>query len=136
MKPTGKTTPRSVFNSLSMRLTKLTDEGDPIALHAYVNSSAFREGLRMIAPEHLAPVLKLYAQARAKCDAKLPLIKRGDGSRRKWTPERIAKFRRALAQTGSLEGAARICGLTVKAARLARKRYLDAPATKDRAQAA
>jgi hypothetical protein len=107
MKPTDKTAPRSVFNSLTMRLRKLTDEGNPIALLTYVNSAPFRDGLRMIAPEHLAPVLKLYAQARTKCDGKLPLIKRGDGSRHKWTPERFAKFRRALAQTGVAQANAR-----------------------------
>lgn len=138
MKSTGKMSPRGVFNSLSMRLTSLTDKGDPIALFNYINGDAFRDGLRMLAPEHLAPILALYARARTTCDCKLPLIKQGSGNRPRWTPERIDKFRHALILTGgSLEGAARLSGLTVRAARLARMRYiLDAPAVGHRAKAA
>jgi hypothetical protein len=41
----------------------------------------------------------------------------------------IAKFRQAYAKAGSDEGAARLCGITLNAARMAPKRYVDVGAT-------
>jgi hypothetical protein len=127
-------TAKAALSSLSRNLRRITREADTRALRAY--SAEFRRGLALLSDDQAEVILALHAEARQACDARLPLIRRGDGTRRKWDAARIEMFRKALAQTCSDEGAARIMGMTKRAVRLARLRYFGAPTTGGVAKAA
>jgi hypothetical protein len=124
-----KTTPRALFTSLSANLRRLARDGDVVALRAYVSNPAFRDGLVVLSPRNLETVMTLWGKARASCDAKTPLLKASSNKRVRWDEAMIARFRQAYAKAKSDEGAARLCGITLNAARMARKRYVDVGAT-------
>ena len=133
-----KTTPRAAFVSVSKKLKSIERSGRMDELRRYVESAAYHKALgRIVGTADLAPVLALYAKAYKACDARTPLPKPWTVKRATWDAAMVAKFRRAWAKAGSDDGAARLCNITLDAARRARHRYITvAVTTPDRAQAA
>lgn len=135
-----KNTPQSAFVSITRNLTKISrcrGYESVAKLRAYVSTPAFRAQMNLLDDDRYARVLVAYAKAQAECNDRVPpLRKPWTVKRAKWDDAMVARFRRAWAKTGTDEGAARLCGITKGAARLARKQFIDAPATADFAQAA
>jgi hypothetical protein len=128
------TSPRGNLSSISRNLTRLARYGDVVGIRAYVCGHAFLAAFNGLDPERRESAMLLYARAVAESEAKakLPLAApvglhaRTLGKLANWRdPGMLAKLSRAYAQAKNHEGAARLLGVTVGAARLAKRRYLD-----------
>jgi hypothetical protein len=138
------TTPRGCLKSISTALRRLARNGDVEGFRAYVRSDAFLAAFNGLDPERRQSAMRAYAKADALCEAKArrPLAKPKpiDAKRTdkvNWgDPVLRAKLANAYARAGGNdEKAARILGVTLGSARLAKRRHLDAPATGHRQEA-
>lgn len=141
--------PAGQLRLLTQTMRRLARYGDVQGLRSYMCSDAFLAAFVALDPPRRRTAMLAYADAEAICESKTrqPLAKPTPVSERKRKGERknvadwrdpvmLAKLSNAYARTGTDEGAARLCGVTEGAARLARKRYLGAPTTASCAQAA
>jgi hypothetical protein len=135
---TVMTTPRGSLSSISRNLRRLARYGDVAGIRAYIRGDAFLAAFTGLDPERRHSAMLVYARAVAECEARarLPLAApvalnaRTFGKLNNWRdPAMLAKLATAYAQTKDHEGAARLLGVTVGAARLAKRRYLDRLAT-------
>ena len=138
------TTPRGCLQSIATALKRLTRNGDVEGFRAYVRSDAFLAAFNGLDPERRQSAMRSYAKAETLCEAKArrPLVKPKpiDAKRAEkvnWgDPVMRAKLAAAYARAGGDdEKAARILGVTLGSARLAKKRHLDAATTGDRQKA-
>jgi hypothetical protein len=138
------TMPRGCLKSISTALRRLARYGDVEGFRAYVRSDAFLAAFNGLDPERRQSAMRAYAKADALCEAKAPhrLVKPKpiDAKRAQkvnWgDPVMRAKLVNAYARAGGDdEKAARILGVTLGSARLAKRRHLDAPATGHRQKA-
>ena len=129
------TTPTGFLQSLTTALKRLARKGDVEGLRAYVRSEAFLRAFNGLDPRRRSTAMRSYAKAEAFCEAKTrhPLVKPGpiDAPRTQkanWSdPTKLARLAEAYAVTGGDdEKAARILGVSLGSARLAKKRHLDA----------
>ena len=132
------TTPRGCLKSITTVLKRLARNGDLEGFRAYVCSDAFLAAFKGLDPERRQSAMRAYARAETLCEAKAPLRlvkpKRIDAKRAQkanWgDPAMRAKLADAYARArGDDERAARILGVTLGSARLARVRHLSAEAT-------
>src|SRR5262245_50374837 len=125
--------PIGCLRSISSVLKRLARRGDVDGLRAYVRSDAFLAAFKGLAPERRRSAMRAFANAETLCEAKAsrPLVapKRIDAKRVEkvnWSdPVMLDKLADAYAQGGGDdEKAARILGITLGSARLARRRHL------------
>lgn len=136
-------TPKGHLNVLTRTLRRHARYGDVAGFRAFVGSDEF---VRLFVgaaqnPIYRRPAMLVYAEAEALCEAKarMPLGKPrsvADGVRSQHANWRDPAMQAKLRAATSDEMAARMCGVTVKAALLARRRYLGAAATPMLAKAA
>jgi len=128
-------TSRGCLKSITTALRRLARNGDVEGFRAYVRSEAFLEAFNGLDPQSRQSAMRSYATAEALCEAKAPQrlvspkpihVKRAQKT--SWSdPMMRAKLAEAyLRARGDNDQAARILGVTVGSARLAKKRYLDA----------
>jgi hypothetical protein len=126
-------TAKGYLQSISTTLKRLAQNGDVDRLGGYVRSDVFLTAPNGLDPERQSSVMRSFVKAEALCEAKArhPLIepKRIDAKRAEkvaWSnPIMRTKLTSAYARAGGDdEIAARILGVTVGSARLARRRYL------------
>jgi hypothetical protein len=107
-------------------------------MRTYVRGDAFIAAFKGLDPERRQTAMLLFAQVHATCEtkAKLPLAPpvalnaRLSAKLANWRdPIMRAKLGAAYARGESHEDAARLLGVTIGAARLAKRRYLDREAT-------
>ena len=134
-------TPRGCLKSISTALKRLARNGDVEGFRAYVRSDAFLKAFAGLDPDRRQSAMRAYAKAEALCEAKArhPLVKPKpiDAKRAEkvdWSdPVMRTKLADAYARVGGDdEKAARILGVTLGSARLAKKRHLG-PAARDHA---
>jgi len=122
-------------------LKRLARNGDVDGIRSYVRSDAFLMAFTGLDPSRRRSAMRAHAKAEALCEAKArhPLVKpKGIDARRAekvdWSdPIMRTKLADAYARVGGDdEKAARILGVTVGSARLAKKRHL-VPAAPDHA---
>ena len=130
--------PRGNLSSISRTLKRFARRGDVAGLRSYVIGEAFRRAFNALEPERRQTVMFAFVEAHAQCEAKakLPLAApvalnaRASAKLANWrNPSMLARLADAYAQAEDHEGAARLLGVTVGAARLAKRRYLDRAAT-------
>jgi hypothetical protein len=130
-------TPRGCLKSITATLHRTAREGDVEGFRAYVRGNNFLTAFSGLAPERRASVMRAFVNAEVVCEAKarqpLRAPKPIDAKRTEkvtWAdPIMRAKLAGAYVRTrGDDEAAARILGVTVGSARLARRRYLGGPA--------
>jgi hypothetical protein len=123
---------------------RLARNGDVDGFRAYVRSDAFLTAFIGLDPERRSSAMRSYVEAEALCEARVrrPLIKpkRIDAKRAEkvaWgNPVMRAKLANAYARAeGDDEKAARILGVSLGSARLAKRRHLGAAATEHRQKA-
>ena len=130
-----KNTPRAHLRSISRRLGYAERCADYGALVGYATSDAFVASFVALDKPQRRRVLQNLHRAQIRCLAALerrsgPLLPISAG-RHRWDEASIARFRKLYAATppgdegARLEEVARKLGLSVEAARLARKRYVD-----------
>src|SRR5258705_12744226 len=128
-------TPRGHLQSITAALARFARNGDVNAFRNYLRSESFIKGFIGLAPEHRQSVMRAHARADALCEAKAryPLAKPApiDAKRAQkanWSDPSIrAKLADGFAVVGGdNEKAARILGVSLGSARLAKKRHLDA----------
>ena len=138
------TTPRGYLKSITAALKRLARSGDVEGFRTYVRSSAFLAAFNGLDPERRQSAMRAYAKAEALCEVKAPhrLIKPKpiDAKRSQkvdWgDPVMRAKLANAYAGAGGDdEKAARILGVTLGSARLAKRRHLSAEANNNREKA-
>jgi len=126
--------PRSSLSAISKTLRRLARYGDVAGLRAYVRGDDFLGTFGELAPERRHTAMLVYAEAVAECEARarLPLAApvalnaRTSVKLANWRdPDMRARLRDAYARAADHEGAARLLGVTVGAARNAKRRYLD-----------
>ena len=129
-----RSNPRGNLSSISKTLTRLARYGDVAGIRAYVCGHAFLAAFNGLDPKRRHSVMLVYARAVAECEARarLPLVApvalnaRTFRKLANWRdPAMLAKLADAYAQAKDHEGVARLLGVTVGAARLAKRRYLD-----------
>ena len=134
-------TPRGCLKSISTVLKRLASTGDVEGLRAYVRSDAFLTAFAGLDPDRRQSAMRAHAKSEALCEAKArhPLVKPKpiDAKRAEkvdWTdPAMRTKLSDAYDRVGGDdEKAARILGVTIGSARLAKRRHLD-PAPRDQA---
>ena len=134
-------TTRGCLKSISTVLQRLARNGDVEGLRAYVRSDAFLKAFAGLDPDRRKSAMRAFANAEALCEAKArhPLVKpKGIDAKRAekvdWSdPVMRGKLADAYARVGGDdEKAARILGVTLGSARLAKKRHLG-PAARDQA---
>jgi len=122
---------------LAATLMSLAREGDVEGFRAYVCSEAFLRTFNGLDPNRRQSAMRCHGKAEALCEAKArhPLVqpRRIDAKRAQkvdWgDPAMRAKLADAYVQAGGDdEQAARILGVSLGSARLAKRRYLDAAA--------
>jgi hypothetical protein len=130
------TTPIGFLQSLTTALKRLGDRRDIDALRGYIRSDAFLRAFNGLRPNRRETAMRSYVNAAALCEAKAPLVKPGRIDARRtqkanWSdPAMRAKLEDAYAVAGrDDEKAARILGVSLGSARLAKKRHLGAAAT-------
>ena len=130
--------PRGNLSSISTTLKRFARYGDVAGIRSYVRRGAFRAAFDGLDPERRHSVMLAYAEAYALCEAKaklplptpIPLNARTSAKLANWRdPAMLGKLADAYSPTRDYEGAARLLGVTVGAARQAKRRYLDRPAT-------
>jgi hypothetical protein len=123
---------------------RLARNGDVEGIRAYVRSDAFLAAFVGLDPSHRQTAMRCHVRAEALSEAKTrhPLVQpRPIDAKRShktdWSdPVMRAKLANAYAQTGGDdEQTARILGVSLGAARLAKKRHLDAATTGPRKKA-
>jgi len=138
------TTPRGCLKSITAALKRLARSGDVEGFRTYVRSEAFLTAFSGLDPEHRQSAMRSYTTAEALCEAKAPYrlvkpkpIHAKRAQKTSWSdPVMLAKLANAFVRAGGdNEKAARILGVTVGSARLAKRRHLDAPATDHRQKA-
>jgi hypothetical protein len=126
--------PRGNLSSITKTLKRFARYGDLAGMRAYVRSVAFLDAFSGLDPERRQTAMLVFAAAYAQCEAKatLPLPKpvalnaRSRAKLVDWRePGMRARLADAYARAADDEGAARLLGVTVGAARLAKRRYLD-----------
>jgi hypothetical protein len=134
-------TPRGCLKSISTIFKRLACNGDVEGFRAYVRSDAFLKAFAGLDPDRRKSAMRAYANAEALCEAKArhPLVQpKGIDAKRSekvdWSdPVMLGKLADAYARVGGDdEKAARILGVTVGSARLAKNRHLR-PAARDHA---
>jgi hypothetical protein len=134
-------TPRGCLKSISTALKRLASNGDVAGFRAYVASDAFLTAFAGLDPGRRQSGMRAFARAEALCEAKAhhPLVKPKpiDAKRAEkvnWSdPVMRGKLADVYARVGGDdEKAARILGVTLGSARLAKKRHLR-PAARDHA---
>ena len=132
------TKPRGCLKSISTALRRLARNGDIQGFRAYVRSDAFLATFNGLDPERRQSAMRSYAEAERLCEVKArrPLVKPRpiDAKRTQkvnWAyPLLRAKLANAYTRAGGDdEKAARILGVTLGSARLAKRRHLGALAT-------
>ena len=130
--------PRGNLSSISRTLKRFARLGDVAGIRTYVRGDAFIAAFKGLDPERRQTAMLLFAEALATCEAKakLPLAApvalnaRVSAKLANWRdPILRAKLADAYAHANDHEGAARLLGVTVGAARHAKRRYLDRPAS-------
>lgn len=117
------------LRALSTRLRTEARQG-PAKFQAFLAGSEFHERFNSIPPQHRRRAIQAITEAEAIIhDGLPPPVKPqriGDG-RLRWSPAAIAKLAQAYARAkGDHEKAARIFRCSTGAARLAKRRYIDA----------
>ena len=132
------TTPRGCLKSITTAFKRLARNGDVEGLRTYLRSDAFSATFSGLDPERWQSAMRSYAKAEALCEANAPYrlakpkpIHAKHAQKASWgNPVMRAKLANAYVRArGDDEKAARILGVSVGSARLAKKRYLGAPAT-------
>jgi hypothetical protein len=123
------------LKSISTALKRLARNGDAEKFRAYISSDAFLVAFNGLDPVRRRSAMCAFAKAETVCEAKAPrplsAPKRIDAKRvqkAKWgDPEMRIKLVEAYAwANGGHEKAARVLGVSLGSARLAKKRYLGA----------
>jgi hypothetical protein len=138
------TTPRGCLKSITTALKRLARNGDVVGFRAYVHSDVFLAAFNGLEPVSRQSALRAYGRAEALCEAKPPRrlvkpkpidAKRAD--KVSWSdPGMRAKLADAYARAGGDdEKAARILGVSLGSARLAKRRHLGTAATVHRKKA-
>jgi hypothetical protein len=129
------TTPRGFLKSISTAFMRLARKGDVDGLRSYIRSDNFLRAFNGLDPERRQSVMRTHTMAEGMCEARARrrLIKPKPihakrAQKAKWgNPVMLAKLANAYVRAGDDdEYAARILGVTVGSARLAKRRYLDA----------
>ena len=129
------TTPRGYLKSITAALKRLARSGDVEGFRTYVRSSAFLVAFNGLDPERRQSAMRAYTRAEALCEAKTPhrLVKPKPihakrAQKTSWSdPVMLAKLANAYARAGGDdEKAARMLGVTIGSARLAKRRHLGA----------
>jgi hypothetical protein len=130
--------PRGNLSAISKAIRRFARYGDCAGLRAYVRSDAFLVAFNGVDPERRHSAMLVYVEAVTECEAKarLPLAPpvalnaRTAADLASWRDSAmLTKLADAYARARDHEEAARLLGVTVGAARLAKRRYLDRPAT-------
>ena len=138
------TTPRGFLKSITTALMRLARNGDVDGLRAYLRSETFVQAFNGLDPGRRQSVMRAHATAEAICESKAlhRLVKPKPihakrAQKTSWgNPVMLAKLANAyLRAGGDDEKAARILGVTIGSARLAKRRHLDPPATEYRQKA-
>ena len=137
-------TPRGCLRVITTALKRLARNGDVERFRAYIRSDAFLAAFNGLDPERRQSAMRAYARAEALCEANAPhrLVKPKpiDAKRLQkanWgNPVMRAKLADAYARAGGDdEKAARLLGVTLGSARLAKRRHLGAAITDHRKKA-
>jgi hypothetical protein len=137
-------TPKGCLKSMTTALKRLARNGDVERFRAYVRSEAFLANFNGLDPERRQSAMRASVGAETLCEARSPhrLVrpKPIDAKRVQkvsWgDPVMLAKLANAYVRGGGDdEKAARILGVTVGSARLAKRRHLGVAATDDRRKA-
>jgi hypothetical protein len=132
------TSPRGHLASISRTLKRSARYGDVAGTREYVRGDAFLAAFSGLDPERRQSARLIFAKAHATCEvkAKLPLAApiamnaRVSSKLANWCdPAILAKLADAYERARDHEGAAPLLGVTVGAARLAKRRFLDRAAT-------
>ena len=138
------TTPRGCLRVITTALKRLARNGDVERFRTYVRSDAFLAAFNGLDPERRQSAMRASATAETFCEANAPnrLVKPKpiDAKREQkvsWAdPVMRAKLGNAYARAGGDdEKAARILGVSLGSARLAKRRHLDAATTNHRKKA-
>ena len=138
------TTPRGFLKSISTAFMRLARKGDVDGLRSYIRSDNFLHAFNGLDPERRQSVMRTHSVAEGLCEARARRrliepkpIHAKRAQKADWSnPVMLAKLANAYARAGGDdEKAARILGVTVGSARLAKRRHLDAPATERRQKA-
>jgi hypothetical protein len=141
--PRAMTAPRGCLQSISTSLKRLARNGDVERFRAYVRSADFLNSFNGLDPDRRSSAMRTYVKAETLCEAKapLPLVKpkRIDAKRVDkvdWSdPVMVDKLEDAYGRSGGdHERAARILGVTVGSARLAKRRHLGCSTRSSRRQ--
>lgn len=131
------TTPRGCLKSITTAFKRFARNGDVEGLRAYLRSDAFLAAFSGLDPRRRLSAMRSHAKAEALCEAKAPhrLIKPKPihakrAQKVSWAdPAMRARLTDAYVRAGGNdEKAARILGVTIGSARLAKRRHLDVPA--------
>jgi hypothetical protein len=132
------TTPVGCLRVLTQTLMRLARNGDVDGFSAYVRSDAFLTAFNGLNPGRRQSAMRCHARAEALCERKArhPLVQPGpiDAKRTRkvaWRdPAMRAKLEAAYVTAGGDdEKAARILGVSLGSARLAKRRHLDDAST-------
>ena len=138
------TTPRGSLKSITTAFMRLARNGDVDGLRSYLRSDSFLRAFNGLDPERRQSVMRTHSVAEGMCEARARRrlaepkpIHAKRAQKANWgDPVMLAKLANAYARArGDDEKAARILGVTVGSARLAKRRHLDAPATERRQKA-
>ena len=130
------TTPRGFLKSISTAFMRLARKGDVDGLRSYIRSDNFLHAFNRLDPERRQSVMRTHSEAEGLCEARARRrliepkpIHAKRAQKANWRdPVMLAKLANAYARAGGDdEKAARILGVTVGSARLAKRRHLDAP---------
>jgi hypothetical protein len=134
MATSNRVSARGHLQSITAALARFARNGDVEGFRTYLCSETFLKGFNGLAPEHRQSVMRAHAKAEALCEAKArhPLVHPGRIDVRRaekvnWSdPAMRAKLANAFAVVGGdNEKAARILGVSLGSARLAKNRHLD-----------
>ena len=138
------TTPRGFLKSITTAFMRLARNGDVDGLRSYLRSDNFLRAFNGLDPERRQSVMRTHSIAEDMCEARTRRrlvepkpIHAKRAQKADWSnPVMLAKLANAYARAGGDdEKAARILGVTVGSARLAKLRHLDAPAADQRQKA-
>ena len=138
------TTPRGFLKSISTAFMRLARRGDVDGLRSYVRSDNFLRAFNGLDPERRQSVMRTHSIAEDMCEARTRRrlvepkpIHAKRAQKADWgDPVMLAKLANAYVRAGGDdEKAARILGVTVGSARLAKRRHLDTPAADQRQKA-
>jgi hypothetical protein len=138
------TTPRGFLKSITTAFMRLARNGDVDGLRSYVRSDNFLRAFNGLDPERRQSVMRTHSVAEGLCEARARRrlvepnpIDAKRAQKADWgNPVMLAKLADAYVRArGDDEKAARILGVTVGSARLAKRRHLNAPAADQRQKA-